>query len=406
MQLKQTGSVFINHGLWYYSVQLPGEKRRRQVPLKAPNAKHTMRADRPRQMAEQAAARYWEENTRQVKRHEKRGMSVADLCAAWAKHCAEYYRGADGTPTSTAVNAVIDVRPFRDLFGNASIDELTHTDMLKLRDALVRSGVARTTVNVRLWRIKFMLTWALDEALISAQQKAELTQVRGIKRGRSSAPERAPVRPVDDATIAATLPFMMPNSADMVRVHRLTGMRPCEICAMSWKQIDTSRTPWIYRVPPTANKNAWRGEFGMPRVILIGPKARAILERHRTGDAPFTPQQAMAELFAARRAARKTPFYGKQDPSAHIPRVLSARWNTSAYSRTISYACKHAGVSAWSANQLRHAFGTEVRRAYGLETAKAVLGHTGGGCITDIYTFDAIEEETIQRAAPAVEALG
>ena len=34
MKLKQTGSVFINHGLWYYSVQLPGEKRRKQVPLR------------------------------------------------------------------------------------------------------------------------------------------------------------------------------------------------------------------------------------------------------------------------------------------------------------------------------------------------------------------------------------
>lgn len=30
MKLKQTGSVFDNHGLWYYSVQLPGEKKRRQ----------------------------------------------------------------------------------------------------------------------------------------------------------------------------------------------------------------------------------------------------------------------------------------------------------------------------------------------------------------------------------------
>ena len=48
MKLKQTGSVFDNHGLWYYSVQLPGEKKRRQVPLRAPGAKHTMRTDRPR----------------------------------------------------------------------------------------------------------------------------------------------------------------------------------------------------------------------------------------------------------------------------------------------------------------------------------------------------------------------
>ena len=52
MKLKQTGSVFDNHGLWYYSVQLPGEKKRRQVTLRAPGSKHTLRTDRPRKMAE------------------------------------------------------------------------------------------------------------------------------------------------------------------------------------------------------------------------------------------------------------------------------------------------------------------------------------------------------------------
>ena len=384
MKLKQTGSVFDNHGLWYYSVQLPGEKRRRQVPLRAPGAKHTMRTDRPREMAEQAAARYWEEHTRQLKRHETTGATVSELCALWDAHCREYYRGPDGLPTSTATNAVLDVRMFRQLFGSAAVAELTHADMLQLRDALVRSGVSRATVNVRLWRVKYMLAWALDEAIIPATVKAELTQVRGVKRGRTIAPERQPVRPVDDATISATLEHMMPNTADMVRVHRLTGMRPCELCALRWSLIDTSRTPWVYRVPAEVNKNDWRGELGQPRVVCIGPKARAI----------------------ARRAARVTPIYGKASPDAHVPRVLGEHWTTDAYTKTIRAACGKAKITPWSANRLRHTFGTEVRRAFGLEAARAVLGHTGGGCVTDVYTFDALADEMVRKAAPAVEALG
>ncbi len=401
MKLKQTGSVFENHGLWYYSVKLPGERRRKQVPLKAPGANHTMRTDRPRKMAEEAAARYWEEHTRQVKRHEPAGVSVADLCALWDAHCREYYKGS-----STARNSVVDVRLFRDLYGNAAVAELTHADMLRLRDALVRSGISRKTVNTRLWRVKYMLAWALDEALIPATVKAELTQVKGVRRGRSSAPERAPVRPVDDATIEATVARMMPNTADMVRVHRLTGMRPCEVCGMRWSLIDTTRTPWVYRVPADANKNDWRGEFGRPRVVLIGPRARETLERHRSGDVPFSPMQAMAEHLAARRAARTTPFYGRADPDAHVPRELGERWTTDAYTRTIHAACARAGITPWGANRLRHAFATEVRRKFGLEACRAVLGHTGGGCVTDIYSFDALEEEMIRLAAPAVEALG
>lgn len=415
MKLEQTGSVFLNHGLWYYSVQLPGEKRRRQVPLRAPGAKHTLKGDRPRKMAEDAAARYWEEHTRATRRHEKEGITVSELCAQWDAHCKECYRDAEGKPTSTATNAILDVRMFRTMFGNASLHELTHNDMLKLRDALLRSGVSRHTINVRLWRTKYMIAWALDEALIPATVKAELTQVQNLKRGRSAARERRPVRPVDDATIAATIAHMMPNTADMVRLHRVTGMRPCELCAMSWADIDVTRKPWVYRVPQTANKNAWRGDFGVPRVVCLGPRAREILSRHvataqtSRESAIFSPQVAMMEYVTRRREERVTPYYGAKkgtENAPHVPRKLGDRWTTDAYTKTIRAACERANITPWGANRLRHAFGTDVRRQFGLESAKAVLGHTDGGCITDVYTFDAVEEEMIRAASAAVEALG
>ncbi|MBQ3316227.1 MAG: tyrosine-type recombinase/integrase [Kiritimatiellae bacterium] len=403
MKLKQTGSVFINHGLWYYAVQLPGEKRRRQVPLRAPGANHTLTADRPRKMAEDAAARYWQENTRQIVRHEPTGATVEEICERWAVHAREYYHGE-----YSAENAILDVRLFREMFGRAALAELTHADMLKLRDALIRSGLARRTVNSRLWRVKFMLEWALDEALIPAVVKAELTQVKGVKRGRSAARETPPVHPIDDATVEATLACLTPNTADMVRVQRLTGMRPCELCAMRWALIDQSHTPWIYRVPPEVNKNGWRGEFGQPRVVCIGPKARQILEKYRGGDAPFSPVRAMTEYLAAKRAARTTPFYGrkKDAPEPSVPREIGDVWDVHAYRRAIARACDRAKIHSWGPNRLRHTFGTEVRRRFGLEACRAVLGHTMGGCVTDIYSFGAIEDEMIEKASPAVEALG
>ena len=372
MKLKQTGSVFINHGLWYYAVQLPGEKRRRQVPLRAPGANHTLTADRPRKMAEDAAARYWQENTRQIVRHEPTGATVEEICERWAVHAREYYHGE-----SSAVNAVLDVRLFREMFGRAALAELTHADMLKLRDALIRSGLARRTVNSRLWRVKFMLEWALDEALIPAVVKAELTQVKGVKRGRSAARETPPVHPIDDATVEATLACLTPNTADMVRVQRLSGMRPCELCAMRWALIDR-------------------------------PKARQILEKYRGGDAPFSPVRAMTEYLAAKRAARATPFYGKRKgaPEPSVPREIGDAWDVHAYRRAIARACDRAKIHSWGPNRLRHTFGTEVRRRFGLEACRAVLGHTMGGCVTDIYSFGAIEDEMIEKASPAVEALG
>ena len=81
-------------------------------------------------------------------------------------------------------------------------------------------------------------------------------------------------------------------------------------------------------------------------------------------------------------------------------------WNTGSYTGAIVKAALRAGVASWSANQLRHAFATEVRRKFGLEACRAVLGHSMGARITDRYSYDAIEDEIIEKATPAVEALG
>ena len=140
-----------------------------------------------------------------------------------------------------------------------------------------------------------------------------------------------------------------------------------------------------------------------PRDVVLGDSA---YQRHKGDDVPFSPFLAMSEYLKARRAARVTPIDGKQRTAPHGPRVLGGCWTTDAYTKTIRAAGMKAGITPWGANRLRHAFGTEVRRAFGLDAARAVLGHTNGGCITDVYTFDALEEETIRRASPAVESLG
>ena len=221
-----------------------------------------------------------------------------------------------------------------------------------------------------------------------------------LKRGRSAAHETPPIRPVNDVIINATLKHMMPNTADMVRVHRLTGMRPEELCAMRWVDIDQSMSPWLYR--PQHHKNEWRN---LPRVILIGPRAREILLRHQGGEYPFSPISAVAERMAELRANATSPSrYDRKDP--HAVRVPRNHWDTCSYTKTIHAACDRAGIDRWGANRLRHAFATEVRRKFGLEACRAVLGHSMGAAVTDRYSFEALEDECIEKATHAVEALG
>ena len=333
-------------------------------------------------------------------------ISVDGLCDKFAEHCAEYYRDRDGNKTSEVACARCALRSMRELYGTRLVGDLRHRDIVAWRKHLEHSGICRKTANQRLLIFRRMMRWALDEDLVSALDVAELTQVQPLKRNRSAAPETTPIMPADDAAIAATLPELPPSTADMVRVHRLTGMRPGELCAMRWADIDTTATPWVYR--PAHHKNEWRGH---PRVVCIGPKARAVLSRHRDGatDAPiFSPLVAEAERFAAMRASARAPSrYDRRNADPAKRRKLNTRWNVCAYTRTIRKACRRAGIDPWAANRLRHAFATEVRRAFGLSACRAVLGHSDGeSSITDRYSFAALEDETIRAAGPAVEALG
>jgi integrase len=54
------------------------------------------------------------------------------------------------------------------------------------------------------------------------------------------------------------------------------------------------------------------------------------------------------------------------------------------YRRAISRACALAGVPEWHPHQLRHTAATELRRAYGVEATRIVLGHASLDA-TEIY---------------------
>ena len=53
--------------------------------------------------------------------------------------------------------------------------------------------------------------------------------------------------------------------------------------------------------------------------------------------------------------------------------LLTALANDDGYAAVIRRACLRAGVEPWHPNQLRHLFGSSVRRCFGLEAAQVLL---------------------------------
>ena len=78
--------------------------------------------------------------------------------------------------------------------------------------------------------------------------------------------------PVEDSAIDATIPFLPPVIADMVRFQRWTGCRPEEVCSIRPCDVDRSDDVWAYR--PASHKTQ---HLGRDRVVFVGPQAQAVL---------------------------------------------------------------------------------------------------------------------------------
>lgn len=404
------GTVWKSHGSWHWRVKFPDERRRRDVVLTFPFSGKRIPADCAQSVAESAAFRLWDARMARTRPDGTPIFTVNDLCDRWIVHARDYYRRPDGSPSGRAYNQSPLVRDLRALFGRRPVEALTHPDMLALRARLVERGLARTTINSILSTVRGIFAWALDEALISAQAKAELTQVANLKAFRSAARETEPVRAVPDDAIERTCALLPESLADMVRVHRLTGMRPGEVCGLSWDRIERVGDVWAYR--PDHHKNEWRRHV---RVVAVGPRAQAILLKYAGAEgAIFSPARALAERAAAERSARVEPMRpGEDDRRAAARRAagmavrkVADAWEVHAYARAVSRACEAGGIERWSPNQLRHTCATAVRRRLGIAAARAVLGHSLGMRVTDRYSFEAAEEEMLREASPAALALG
>jgi integrase len=236
-----------------------------------------------------------------------------------------------------------------------------------------------------------------------------LLAVRGLERGRSEARETEPVKPVPLAIVEETLPHLNRTVRAMVEVQLLAGMRPGETVVMRACDIDMAGPVWLYRLG--SHKTAHHGH---ERVIAVGPKAQAILEPFLTLDTQaylFSPATVEAERRREQRRQRKTPVQPSQQGRrlANPRKQPGERYTTGTYHHAVREACLKAwplpehlrplpGESkrrwkarltpadeeairqwtrehCWHPHQLRHTRATELRRQFGLDAARTILGH-------------------------------
>jgi integrase len=265
---------------------------------------------------------------------------------------------------------------------------------------MIKADLSRGVINARIARIKRVFRWAASEELIPATVVGKLETVAGLEEGRSEAREAKPVLPVPDEIVDKTLPRLPQVVADMVRLQRLTGCRPGEICAL--RPCDVDRTGEIWCYTPAGHKME---HLGRQRVIFIGPRAQQILLPYLLRDATafcFSPNESEQKRKRTMRENRKTKVQPSQVNRAkkNPKRKPKNGFNTQSYANAIRRACRKAGIETWSPNRLRHLAATNIRKRFNLEAAQVVLGHANAE-VTQLYA-----ERDRQRAEQIMKEVG
>jgi integrase len=214
-------------------------------------------------------------------------------------------------------------------------------------------------------------------AMIPAAVYHGLSALENLRRGKTDARESTPVPTVPQGTVDTILPYLSRQLAAMVQLQCLTGARPGEICRMRAVDIDMSGKTWVYK--PDRHKTA---HLGYERIIHLGEKCQRLIEPFLKPDVQahlFSPADAVAEMLERRRAARKTPASCGNVPGSNrvknLKRAPGKSYNVNVYRKAIISACERAGVEPFHPHQLRHNAATTFAREYGVDAARALLGH-------------------------------
>ena len=227
-----------------------------------------------------------------------------------------------------------------------------------------------------------------------------LRTVSGLRKGRSAAREKPPVKPVADEMVKAVQLLVSRQVWAMIELQRLTGMRPGEVVIMRKSDLEMSGEVWVYT--PQRHKTEHHDK---KREVLIGPRAKEILQPWLRSDFDaylFSPAEAMNERRAERRLRRKTrvqPSQGNRT-KRHLKKTPGAHYTVASYRRAIQVGCQKAGIPSWHPHQLRHTAATEIRKRFGIEATRIILGHE------DVRTAQIYAEEDRSRGVEIMRSIG
>lgn len=289
-------------------------------------------------------------------------LHVSEIIERYLNYQAMYGKASDRLTCA--------MRHLNQSLGHYVPGQIKMENLMRLRETMLEPNKrgqrhCRTEINRLMRECARCFQWAAAHELATAEVHGKFSVLEPLKAGRCDAPEQKAVSVVElDAVRSVQGKVRVPVKA-MIELQLLTGARPGEIVNLKVDMIERTVDPWKCEL--TEHKTAHRGH---KRVLFFGEQAQAVLK-------PFI------------LAAGKTGYLFTTGADCNP-------YDVAAYRKAITRGCMTAKVQHWHPHQLRHTAATELRKQYGVEVARAVLGHAHLAA-TEIYAE--VDQQVASRIA-------
>lgn len=257
------------------------------------------------------------------------------------------------------------VRKYRG-FGGSLVRDFGVEGLQIHRDRLLEAGlVSPRGVNRKVGIIKRLVEWARDRGMFPKESARDIRDLRSLP-----VPARSRVQTVTREQVDAVIARLSLTLSAMVRIQLATGMRPGEVCALRWKDIEKqpeneeARKLGLWRYVVDEPKNAHHGDVD-PTVYWLGPECQELLRKLRKPPVAF--------VFSPKDTVQQRWPGG----APGLMQEATDRYTTMAYRQAIERACAAAGVPRFTPHKLRHLALTEIANSteLGVMAANRAANH-------------------------------
>lgn len=194
------------------------------------------------------------------------GITVDELAIRCFEHARQHYRrNGDETSEVTSIRSALRLLVKAD--GTTRVQDFGPLRLQSIRARMIEAGWRRKSIDQQIGRIRRMFKWGVSQELVPTDTLVALNSVAGLRAGRSSTIESAPVLPVSETAIDVVRPHVSRQIRAMIQLQRVTGMRPGEVMIM--RGCDMTMSGSVWEDTPESHKTEHHGGNNSVELAVI-----------------------------------------------------------------------------------------------------------------------------------------